>query len=105
MPFRLQLECGSRLGLVLGLGATRELYPRKIAPWLGLVLGVGGNFLRGNCPGTVILLLLKILLERAVAAVVQLIVAVVAGAVVVTVVVQLQCSGSRDKTSFSLTSF
>ena len=48
MPFRLELECGSRLGLVLGLGTTRELYPRKIAPWLGLVLGVGSNFLRGQ---------------------------------------------------------
>ena len=40
----------SRLGLVLGLGATRQLLWRKFALWLGsgfglgLVFGVGGNF-------------------------------------------------------------
>ena len=38
---RLVLGLGSRLGLVLGLGATRQLPPRKIAPWLGLGLALG----------------------------------------------------------------
>ena len=44
---RLGLEFGSKLGLILGLGAARQLHPRKIAPWLrlgfglGLVLGLG----------------------------------------------------------------
>ena len=44
---------GSRLGLVLGLGATRQLPWRNIDPrlglevGLGLVLGLGGNFPRG----------------------------------------------------------
>ena len=49
---RLRLGFGSRLGLVLGLGATKLLSPRKIGTWLGLgfglwlVLGLG----EGNCP-------------------------------------------------------
>ena len=30
----------SRLGLVLGLGTTRQLPRRKIDPWLGLGLGL-----------------------------------------------------------------
>ena len=38
---RLVLGLGSRLGLVLGLGATRQLPPRKIAPLLGLGLALG----------------------------------------------------------------
>ena len=44
----------SRSGLVLGLGATRQLPPRKVAPrlglgfGLGLVLGLGAIFLWGN---------------------------------------------------------
>ena len=104
LPVRLGLGFGVKVRVSFrGVGATRELSPRKIAPWL--ILGLGTIFLRGNCPRTVILLLLKILLKRSVAVVVQLVAAVVVGAVVVTVVVQLQCSGSRGKTSFSLTSF
>ena len=52
---RLGLRFGSKSGLVLGLGATRQLSPRKIAPprlglgfGLGLVLGLGGNFSWGQ---------------------------------------------------------
>ena len=33
-----------KLGLVLGLGVTRQLPPRKIASRLGLVLGWGEGF-------------------------------------------------------------
>ena len=46
---RLGLGFGARSGLVLGLGATRQLPPRKIARrlglgfGLGLVLGLGGG--------------------------------------------------------------
>ena len=48
----------SRSGLVLGLGATRQLPPRKVAPpvmvrvWLGVSFGVGGNFPLGQSPRT-----------------------------------------------------
>ena len=50
---RLGLGFRSRSGLVLGMGATRQLPPRKIVTrlgfgfGLGLVLGLGGN-----CPRT-----------------------------------------------------
>ena len=52
------LGFGSRLGLVLGLGATVQMPPSKIDPWLGLgvrlgsVLALGAIFLGGNCPRT-----------------------------------------------------
>ena len=55
---RLGLGFGSRSELVLGLGATRQLAPRKIALQLelglglGLVLGLGAIFLGGYCPRT-----------------------------------------------------
>ena len=49
---RLGLGFGSRLGLVLGLQGNQTIALRKIAPWLGfglgLVLGDGGNFPRGQ---------------------------------------------------------
>ena len=49
---RLGLGFGSRLGLVLGSGATRQLPPRKIDTrlgfGLGLVLGLGGQFSSGE---------------------------------------------------------
>ena len=50
---QLVLGSGSRLGLVLGLEANRQLPPRKIVPWLGLgfelglVLGLGQFSLGG----------------------------------------------------------
>ena len=52
------LEFEWRLELVLGLGATRHLPPRKFALWLGvgvglgLVFGLGAIFLGVNCPRT-----------------------------------------------------
>ena len=52
---RLGLGFGSRLLLVLGLGATRQLPSMKIDPWSGLevrlwsVLGLGALFFGGNC--------------------------------------------------------
>ena len=52
---RLGLGFQSSLGLVIGLGANRQLPRRTILPWLGLglVLGLGGAiFLGGNCPRT-----------------------------------------------------
>ena len=54
---RLGLRFRSRLGLILGLGATRQLPQRKIDPWLGLglVLGLGAIFLGGNCPRTILI--------------------------------------------------
>ena len=39
-PPRSGLGFRSRLGLVLGLGTTRQLPRRKIDPWLGLGLGL-----------------------------------------------------------------
>ena len=39
-PARSGLGFRSRLGLVLGLGTTRQLPRRKIDPWLGLGLGL-----------------------------------------------------------------
>ena len=49
---RLGLGFVSSFGLVLGFGATRQLPLRKIATWLGLelglVLGLGANFPRGQ---------------------------------------------------------
>ena len=63
---RLGLGFRSRSGLVLGMGATRQLPPRKIVTrlgfgfGLGLVLGLGAVFLGGgggrgggcSCPRT-----------------------------------------------------
>ena len=60
---RLGFGFWSRLGLVLGLGETRQLSPRKIVPqlWLrfglGLFLGLESNFSLGNCPRTPMFLL------------------------------------------------
>ena len=51
---RLGLGFWQKLWLVLGLGTTRQLSRRKCDPWLGLVLELGGNFLGGNCPRTLI---------------------------------------------------
>ena len=53
---RLGIGFGSKSGLVLGLGATRQLPPKKIVSRLGLglslglVLGLGAIFIGGNCP-------------------------------------------------------
>ena len=58
LPPRLGLGFLSRSGLVLGLGATRQLPPKKIASRLGLEFGLGlvlelwGNFPRGSCSRT-----------------------------------------------------
>ena len=56
---RLGLVFESRLGLVLELGATRQLSPKKIAPppvrvrvWVRVSFGVGEKFSWGNCPRT-----------------------------------------------------
>ena len=57
-PPGLGLGFGPKSGLVLGLGATRQLPPKEIVPRLGLalslglILGLGGGaiFLGGNCP-------------------------------------------------------
>ena len=57
---QLGLGFGSRSGLVLGFGATRQLPPKKIAPRLGLGFGLGlvwgleAIFLGGNCPKTLL---------------------------------------------------
>ena len=51
---QLGLRFWSRLGLVLGLGATRQLPQKKIVSWLGLgfgfwvSFGIGGNLLWGQ---------------------------------------------------------
>ena len=51
---------GKSYGQFQGWGATRQLSRRKFDPWLklgfwlGLVLELGGNFLQGNCPRTLI---------------------------------------------------
>ena len=51
---------GKSYGQFQGWGTTRQLSRRKCGPWLGLgfwlglVLELGGNFLRGNCPRTLI---------------------------------------------------
>ena len=56
LPVRVGVLVKVRLILGLGGGATRQLPRRQIDPWLGLgfglglVLGFGGNFPRGNCP-------------------------------------------------------
>ena len=47
------LGFGSRLRLALGLGATVQLPPSKIDPWLGLGVRLGSVLgLGGNCPRT-----------------------------------------------------
>ena len=50
---RLGVGFGSKLGLVLGLGATRQLPRGKLPPvrdngWVRISFGVGGNFPRGQ---------------------------------------------------------
>ena len=57
---RLGLGFGSSTGLVLGLGAPRQLHLKKIVPrvglgfGLGLVLGLAAIFLEGSCPRTLL---------------------------------------------------
>ena len=57
LPVRVRVLVKVRVSFrVRGGGATRQLPRRQIDPWLGLgfelglVLGFGGNFPRGNCP-------------------------------------------------------
>ena len=50
---RLGLGFVSRLGLVLGLGATRLLPPVRVRVWVRVSIGVGSNFSWGICPRTI----------------------------------------------------
>ena len=57
---QLGLGFGSRSGIVLGLGTTRQLHLKKIVPrvglgfGLGLVLGLAAVFLECSCPRTLL---------------------------------------------------